>query len=325
MKSEPYYVGFDLGGTKMMAGVFDHRLKLLATARKKTKAEIGERAGIERMANLIDEALQDAGVDRKCLRGIGVGFPGPLDLNRGVVLQAPNLGWKNVPLRQRLKARFRRPVLVVNDVDAGTFGEYRSGAARGARCVLGIFPGTGVGGAAIYNGQLLRGAVSSCMEIGHLRVQAEGRLCGCGRRGCLETVASRLAIAAEASAAACRGEAPYLLKTVGADLSRMRSGVLREAYDAGDPAVLRIIRHAAEALGIAIADAVNLLAPDLVVLGGGLVEAFSSILLDPCRKRAEEEVMNSFRGRFKIVPARLGDHAVITGAAALAAHPDAAS
>jgi glucokinase len=313
-----YWIGFDLGGTKMMAAVLDKEFNIIATRRKKTKDGKGA-PSVARVLETIEEALQASHVSRRQLGGIGVGCPGVLDLDEGVVLQAPNIRWRNVPLRKQLEKAFGCPAVIANDVDAGTFGEYRFGAAQGARCVLGVFPGTGIGGACIYEGKLIRGRIHSCMEIGHIHMQPKGRLCGCGRRGCLETVASRLAISAEAAEAAYRGQAPHLMEAAGTDLSSIRSGALASAIDAGDATVEAIVRQAAKNLGIAVASVVNLLAPDVVVLGGGLMEAMPSLYLQEMRAAIKKQAMKPFTKSLKIVPAKLGDDAGVLGAAALAA------
>jgi glucokinase len=157
------------------------------------------------------------------------------------------------------------------------------------------------------------------MEIGHVRVQAEGRLCGCGQRGCLESVASRLAISADAAAAVYRGEAPALQRLAGTDLAEIKSGTLAKSIKAGDAAVETIVRSAARHLGSAIANAINLLAPDIVVLGGGLVEALPEIILGEARKVICGQAMKAFTKDIKIVAAELGDNATAMGAAAMAA------
>jgi len=314
-----YRVGFDLGGTKMMAAVFDADFEIVGRRRRKTKGQQGAQAGLERIVQTIEQALDNAGVEPARLASIGIGSPGPLDLNRGVILDLPNLGWQDVPLRETVAKHFGCPAAVANDVDTGLFGEYRFGAAQGARCALGVFPGTGIGGGCVYDGRVMRGAVLSCLEIGHMNVVPNGQLCGCGRRGCLETVASRLAIASAAAAAAYRGEAPHLFETTGADVARIRSGVLTAAIAAGDEAVERIVRNAVEWLGAAIANVVNLLAPDVVVLGGGLVEAMPELFVDGVREVLDERVMPSFVGSYEVRPAALGDDATVRGAAALAA------
>lgn len=317
-KAKRYWVGFDLGGTKMLAGLYNDQGRLLATSRKKTRASDGVKAGVERLVQTIQEVLEKGGVTADQLGGIGVGSPGPLDLDRGILLETPNLGWKRVPLKAMLERTFGCPAVIGNDVDVGTYGEYRHGAAQGARCVVGVFPGTGIGGACIYEGRIVRGRAHSCMEIGHMKMEDGGRRCGCGGQGCLETVASRLAIAADAAMAVSRGEAPKLAAKAGASLPDIRSGALAEAIKEGDTAIDEIVRRAARYLGLAVANAINLLAPDVVVLGGGLVEAMPALYRDEVGRAAQAAVMPSFRHQYKLRLATLGDLAGIAGAAALA-------
>jgi len=312
------WAGFDLGGTKMMAAIYDGRFRDLARERKKTKPSEGFKPGIERMVRTIQDGLAAAGVKPGRLRGIGLGCPGPVDMKRGIVLEAPNLGWTRARVRDAMEQAFKCRVVVANDVDAGLFGEYMFGAARGARCAVGIFPGTGIGGACIYEGRILRGSVYSCMEIGHIPVQPEGPVCGCGRRGCLEALASRLAVAAAAALASHRGKAPCLQRCAGADVAAMRSGTLAESLRAGDKAVAEIVLQSARWLGRGIATVVNLLAPDAVILGGGLVEAMPRSYIEEAERTARSLCMSTYRNCFKVKRASLGDDAVVLGAAALA-------
>ena len=313
-----HWAGFDLGGTKMQATIFAPGFKPVGSKRRKTKECKGPRAGIQGIARLIEEALQEADVPKRRLGGIGVGCPGVLDLDRGVILHAPNLGWRNVPLARELQKVFGCAVFLANDVDAGTYAEFKFGAGQGARCLLGVFPGTGIGGGCVYEGRLLRGRVSSCMEFGHLHMLTKGRLCGCGRWGCLETVAGRLAISAEAASAAYRGQAPYLMEHAGTDLAAIRSRVLAEAIEHGDTAVEEIVRRAAKYLGVAVASVVNLLAPDVVVLGGGRIDALPQPFLQEVREAVKQQAMRPYRGA-KVVAAKFSDDATVLGAAALAA------
>jgi glucokinase len=314
-KRKTYWVGFDLGGTKMMAAVFDAELNLVGRARKKTRPQRGARAGLARIVETVNEALETSGVSANSVAGIGVGSPGPLDLEKGVVLDLPNLSWKRVPLKRRLEEAFGCPAAIGNDVDVGVLGEYGAGAAKGADAVLGVFPGTGIGGGFVYRGEVFRGRKYSCMEIGHLRMVQDGALCGCGRRGCLETLASRLAIASAAAAAAYRGEAPRLLALAGMDVSRMRSGVLAQAVREGDASVEAIVRGAARWLGAAVGMCVNVMGPDMVVLGGGLVEAMPVLFCEEVDAEARRTCMPVFAKRFKVRAAKLGDDAGVTGAA----------
>jgi len=317
-KERNVWLGFDLGGTKMLALVFNGKFDLLGERRRKTRAAEGAEAGMDRIRETIEQALQEAHVSRDELAGIGLATPGPLDLEKGLLLESPNMGWSRMPLRKTLEKDFNCPVVVINDVDAGTYGEYRFGAAQNARCVVGVFPGTGIGGGCIYEGKIIRGKANSCFEIGHIQVLSGGPRCGCGQHGCLEAVASRLAIAAAAAAAAYRGEAPNLLKEAGTDLANIRSSALARAIAAGDKVVEQIVTDAARWLGVGVAAVVNLVAPDVVVLGGGLVEAMPALFRNEVRDVARGRVMPAFQAAFEVVVSKLGDNATATGAAAWA-------
>jgi glucokinase len=312
------WVGFDLGGTKMLACVYDKDFRQIGSARTKTHGKEGPRHGMARMVATIQEALRLARRTPASLAGIGVGCPGPIDFDKGVLLATPNLPWKNLPLRKILEKRFGCPTTVLNDVDAGVYGEYRFGAGRHARCVVGVFPGTGIGGGCVYEGRILRGRNASAFEIGHCIVQPDGPLCGCGNRGCLEAVAGRVAVVSAAAAAAQRGEARHLLARKGLDISKIRSRALAVAIRRGDESIERIVRHAARWLGRGVALSVNLVVPDIVVLGGGLVEAMPEIFLKETTASARNHAMPAFRDAFEVSLAQLGDNAVVMGAAAWA-------
>lgn len=316
--ARPFTVGFDLGATKMMAVVLDGRMEPVARRRRKTRGDQSRHFGIDRIVETIHDALDEAGVSIRKVGSIGIGVPGAVDMDRGFVPFMPNLGWRNMPVRARLQKELGCPVAVLNDVDAGVYGEYRFGAGSGARCVLGVFPGTGIGGGCVYEGRILRGSHLSCMEIGHIPVVPDGLRCGCGRRGCLETVASRLAVAAATATATVQGAAPHLSETNGTSMSGIRSSTLKAAIAAGDTVVEDILKEAARWLGVGVATAVNMLLPDVVVLGGGLVEAFPSMFRTEVGRSARDHVMPAFRHEFKIRVAALGDDATAIGAAAWA-------
>lgn len=312
------WVGFDLGGTKMMAAALSSEFRVLGRRRRKTKGAEGAKAGVERIIQSIRDALEEGQIAADAVAGIGVGCPGNIDLERGVIVDSANLGWKNVQLKEILQKEFGCPAVILNDVDAGVYGEYRFGAGKNARCVIGVFPGTGIGGGCVLEGEVIRGKTMSCFEIGHIEVSPDGLPCGCGRTGCLETEASRLAISAQAAMAAYRGEAPHLLAAAGTDLSEIRSGMLAEAIKAGDKIIERIVQRAARQIGRAVGDVVNLLLPDVVVLGGGLVEALPELLVKGVEESARQRAAPPFAKTFKVVAAKLGDDAVVRGAAAWA-------
>ena len=311
-----HWLGFDLGGTKMQATLFNDKFQAVAQRRKKTRGHEGAAAGVERILSTITKVLEEAAVAPEQLSGIGIGVPGPLDLDEGIVLESPNLGWKNVPLRDHLEKHFGCRAVVMNDVDAGVYGEFFFGAGVGARTVLGVFPGTGIGAGLIYEGRIFRGSRASCLELGHFPTISGGTVCGCGRQGCLETVASRLSISAELAKAAYRGQTPELLRVAGTDLANIRSGTIAEAIAHGDTVVEQIVRDGARYLGVAIGGVVNLLAPDVIILGGGLVEAMPKLYLEEVNAAINQHSLPSFAGSFEVRVAKLGDEAGALGCAA---------
>ena len=304
-------MGFDLGGTKMLAKIYDADFNECGSFKSKTEGHRGKKAGLKRMVKVACEALDDAGVKAESLAGIGFGVPGPVDPDSGVILEAPNLGWKNVDVRGHFEAEFGCSVVVANDVDAGVFGSYKFGVAKGTRSVVGVFPGTGIGGGAVIDGKLLQGAGISSMEIGHIPMTVDGD----GRPLELEMLASRLAIAAEAAKAAYRGVAPNLMQECGTDLSNIKSGAIARAIAAGDDEIEAIVIRAAHWLGLGVATVYNFLAPQMIVLGGGLVEAMPDLWVKHVTKSAKAALMPSYGMRVNVVAAELADDATALGAA----------
>lgn len=314
----PVWIGFDLGGTKMLAVAYDQDLQVLGRKRRKTKGREGSDSGLERIQNTITRVLEESDIEPSRLAGIGIGCPGPVDPSTGKIYLAVNLGWDDVPIGAKLSEKFGVPTAVLNDVDAGVYGEYRMGAAKDARCVVGIFPGTGIGGGCVYEGKILHGRNITCMEVGHTRITSSARSSGYELPGTLEAESSRLTIAAEAAKAAFRGDAPNLLKLAGTDLADIRSSVLAEAIEAGDTIIKDLVVDAMETVGLAVVNLVHLLAPDTIVLGGGLVEAIESLILSTVKNTARKHVLPPYKDSFKIVAAKLGDDAAALGAAAWA-------
>jgi len=312
------WVGFDLGGTKMLTIAYQDDWKVIGRRRRKTRGRDGADSGVQRIITTIRRLLTENGIETKRIAGIGIGCPGPIDLETGRILTTPNLGWDDVEIGKSLKSEFDCPVRVINDVDAGVFGEYRFGAARNSRCAVGIFPGTGVGGGCVYEGRILQGAGVSCMEVGHTRISSSSRSSGYKLPGTVEAEGSRLTIAAEAAKAAHRGDAPYLAKTVGTDLAEIRSGALANSIANGDKVIENLVEEAAAAIGMAVVNIVHLLAPDKIVLGGGLVEAMEELMIGTVRDTARKSVMSVYRDRFDVVAAELGDDAGVLGACAWA-------
>ncbi|MFK8111552.1 MAG: ROK family protein [Rubripirellula sp.] len=312
------WLGFDLGGTKMLTVAYGDKWQPIGRRRRKTRGREGSDSGIERIGSTIDRLLDESKISKDQIAGIGIGCPGPIDLEKGRLMYAPNLGWDDVEVRKYLEKRFECPTVVLNDVDAGVFGEYQFGSAKGSRCAVGIFPGTGVGGGCVYEGNILQGAGISCMEVGHTRITSSNRASGYKLTGTVEAEASRLTIAAEAAKAAFRGDAPHLLKKTGTNLADIRSGALADAVENGDSSIRSLVEEASEAIGMAVVNIVHILAPDKIVLGGGLVEAMEDLIVGCVRKTARQNVMSAYKDRFEVVAAKLGDDAGVIGAAAWA-------
>lgn len=310
-----YWVGFDLGGTKMQCAVFDEQLRKVGSKKRRTRQDLGVEGGLDRIADTIYRLFTELQINPSQIAGIGIGCPGPVEWDKGIVRVAVNLGWENVKVGTFMEKKFGCPVAVLNDVDAGVYGEHIAGAGKGSRSTVGIFPGTGIGGGCVYDGQILRGKKLSCMEIGHIKISSSGRTSGSCMTGTLEAEASRLAIAAELAKLAFRGEAPYLYQTVGTDIAAIRSRVIFEAIEAGDKEVEKVILSACETIAQGIANIVLLICPDCIVLGGGLVEAMPDRFLKYITSVAKSSLFECYRDQFEIRLARLGDDAGTVGCA----------
>ena len=316
--NDNYWIGFDLGGTKMIASLLDSSLKVQSRLKERTDAQDGVKAVLKRIAATIEALIDQSGVDRDRIRGIGVAVPGPIDRQAGLILNTPNIGFKRTPLKEYLEKATGLPVALENDVNAGTFGEYIEGAGRGFSHLVGIFPGTGIGGGLILNGKLYRGAKGNAGEVGHMIIQLDGPLCGCGQHGCLEALASRLSISKDAVGLASIGKAPITYEEAGTDIKNYKSGVFSRAWKKHERPVVELIRRSAVHLGIGMANCVNLLNPEAIILGGGLVEKLGKAYIKEAEASMRAHGMSGMVEDVRVRQARLGDDAVFVGAAALA-------
>jgi len=316
--NSPLMVGVDLGGTKILAAVLGPNQRVLGRAKRPTPAESGGPAILAAIVGTIDQALAEAGADRDSIRAIGIGSPGPLDPTTGVIPFSSNLNVRDWALGPDLSAALNRPVLLQNDVRAGGYGEYRLGAGRGFRNVLVAFVGTGVGGCLILDGHVLEGATGNAGEIGHIIVKPDGPRCGCGRRGCLEALSSRTAIARRVGKAAREGLSSALASKVDKKSGKLKSGDLAAAFFANDPVAVQEVQRAARYLGLGLGGLINLLGPDIVIVGGGVTEAIGEPFLDLVRLSAREQTLVDPTGLIAIKSVQLGDDAGVLGAALLA-------
>ncbi len=314
-----FVIGVDLGGTKIFAGVFNPALECVATTKVSTKAQRGPDAVIERIVRSVQDVADEADLDLKQIGAVGIGAPGAVDGDSGTVICAPNLpDWKDVPLKKELEKRLGITVVVENDANVSVVGVHEAELKGKPRSVVGIFVGTGIGGGLILNGALYSGFNHTAGEIGHMLIDVNGPKCGCGNKGCFEALASRSAIFQRIKAGIKEGEKTLLTEMLGDDLDDMRSNDLRKAIRRGDKFVEHVIEQAAEYIGIGVSNLVNILGPEVVVLGGGVMEALADEMMSVIIKTAKDHAMPGTLKGVEIIASKLGDNAGITGSAVLA-------
>src|SRR5690349_15507884 len=314
-----YMVGVDLGGTKILAGVFNGGMECIGTSKFSTKSQRGIDAVVERISRAVQDAVDEADLSLKNVAGVGIGAPGAVDFGNGTVIFAPNMeGWKDVPLKKELEKQLGVPVFVENDCNIAALGVYVAELKSKPRHMVGMFVGTGIGGGLIINGELYSGSGHTAGEVGHMVLEVSGPKCGCGNKGCFEALASRTAIFQQIKSGVKDGQKTLLTEMLGDDLDDLRSGDLRKAIRRGDKFVDRVIESAAEYIGIATANLVNILNPEVVVLGGGVIEALADEMMSVIIETTQEYAMPGSMKGVEIIASKLGDNAGITGGAVLA-------
>lgn len=313
-----YILGIDLGGTKVSAAVLDPDGRISGRARAKTRAWRDDEDVFATIALTGRQAVESAGLAASDLDAVGIGAPGPLDPESGYIIESANLQFRNFPLGPRLGREFGVPVIVENDVNAGIYGEFIAGAGRGARDVVGVFVGTGIGGGLILDGRLYRGATRNAGEVGHIIVAIGGPRCGCGNRGCLEALASRVAITRDVRRATKRGRKTVLAGHLKNGTALLSSQVLKRAYDQGDAVGVKVMNRSAKSLGAGLGSLVNLLGPEIIILGGGVVEAMGVEFIKRVDRATRKVAFETCARNLKIVKGELGDDAGVIGAALLA-------
>jgi glucokinase len=314
MPSKKPIIGVDLGGTNIQVGVVSPEFKVLAHAKRKTKADEGRDAIIGRIVDGIGEACAAASVKPTDIAAVGIGAPGVIEPKSGVVLEAVNLRWNEVPLAQLLTKKTGVPTVVDNDVNSAVYGENRLGAGGNARDLLGVWMGTGVGGGLILNGALYYGTFFSAGEIGHSIIFPGHPL---GART-LENFCSRSAVVARVTQLINSNHKSAITDLCDGDLRQVRSKTLAKAYEMGDPLTVEVIHETADLLGIVISATVTTLSLGRVVLGGGLTEAFGDPFVDRVKKAVRAHVFPEKAQAVKVVGTQLCDDAGVLGAALLA-------
>ena len=305
-----YVVGVDLGGTKIYTALVDLEGNIIKEKTVETLAHEGDQAVMGRIIDTINYVID--GTDKNLIKSIGIGSPGPLDVKNGIILETANLPFKNFAIVKTIKETYELPTYLDNDANVATLGEFMFGAGKGTENMVFITASTGIGGGAVLNGKLFRGATGNALEVGHMTVATEGPRCGCGNIGCAEALGSGTAIGKRAKEA--------VLSNVETSLKNYEDVTSKEVFmeaSKGDRVAKNILKSSLTYLGIAVANTITNFDPEKVVVGGGVVNG-GDIVIDTIRKVVEERCMSTFVANCTVEKAVLGGKAGVLGAAALA-------
>jgi glucokinase len=314
MNTTGYYVGLDVGGSSMKAGVVDDAGRQLAGVVLPTEAQRGQQFGLERMCETIRQAVAAAGLKSADLAAIGVATPGLLDLPAGIILEATNLpSWRNVSVRQHIRDVFGVPTAFQNDANAAALGEFWAGAGRGLHSLVLFTLGTGIGGGIIWDGRIIEGRHSHGAEVGHHKIEMSNpRLCGCGRTGCLEAYAGANAVVARTREALASSNATSILR--GREQEELTARDVFAAAAQGDELADRIVEETAFYLAVGAMNLMHIINPDMIVFGGGMMAAGNEFL-ERIRRHVRVLAFPVPAERTRICAAELGGDAGLIGAA----------
>ncbi len=316
----PYVIGVDLGGTTRIGALADQAGNIVCRSQAQTEA--GYEAGIEGIARQASELIEKAGVPKPEVTALGVGVPGRVDSRAGTSFVVPNIeGWSHKPVAPDIQAAVGLKVVIGNDVNCAALGELRFGAGRNAQNLLMITLGTGIGGGIAIDNRIYTGPREIAGEIGHMTLDPNGPRCGCGNHGCFEALAGRDAIVNRAIIGLQHGRKSVIAEKVGWNLHEITPRVIAEAAKAGDALALEVLAETGHWIGIALSNAVLLLDPDIIIVGGGIAEA-GEPLFGPIRRTLRWRCqLGAFDVR-KVVKAELGNDAGVYGAIAMAIESD---
>ena len=311
-----YDICLDIGGTKVLGAVFDEDGKVLYRLKKKTKAGGEGTDNVEQVIiSVVEEIIKESGIEKKKIHAIAAGAPGVINQETGIVLFSPNLPWRDYDIRTPLEKKFGVPFYIGNDVNVGVLGEYKYGAAKGYKNVVGFFVGTGMGGGLILDGKLFTGHQFKAAEYGHMILDPEGPLCNCGQRGCLEAFSSKQGMSAYIRQQVSRGRKCAMADAITG--SAFKSRALKKALQAGDQVTTEAVDRACHSLAVATGNMINTISPDIVVYGGGVMEAVGDIFMEKILAEVDKYCMPSIRSTVELKNAALGDDSVIYGALAM--------
>lgn len=311
-----YSVGIDLGGTKILFGLVERESgKVVDFVKKKTKKEKGSENIVRKIIDGTSRLLEQTQVDLSEIQSIGVGSAGQIDRKNGVIIGAPNLDCYNLDLKSILEEKFKIPTFIGNDVEVAALGEQKFGAGRNCNDFVCVFVGTGIGSAIVKDGKLIRGATGTAGELGHIIVDLNGRPCACGAHGCLEAYASRTAIETRIDGALKKGRKSCISEYL-EDGKAITSSMIRKAIEREDELVLQCVTEASEYLSAGLASVINLIDPERIILGGGLIEAVDYFYQSTIKK-ARAKCLPVPAEKIEFKKTELGDFSGVVGAAFL--------
>lgn len=318
LEKDRYIIGVDVGGTKIATGLVNSQAQVITRVVLPTPNDEEVTVVLDRIYQSIQQTLDKSPATPECIAGVGVVTPGPLDLRMGVIFQAPNIpAFKNVPILESVQTRFGWPTLVDNDANAAGLAEALFGAGIGYHYVLYVTVSTGIGTGIIIDQEIYHGTHGSAAEGGHVTINYQGPVCACGQRGCIEAYASGTALTRRTlERLGGQPAASKIVDLVAGDLEQVTPVVVAQAAQAGDELALELIRETGEYLGIWLGGMINLLDPDIIIIGGGL-SSIGDRLFTTIRETVPRHTLNPFVGDIHIVPAKLHNDVGILGAAAL--------
>lgn len=311
-----YSIGIDLGGTKILIGLVEKESgKVVSHIKKKTKKEKGPENIVRKIVEGVEELLEESGKSFTEISSIGIGSAGQIDRKNGIIIGAPNLDCYNLNLKEILQDKFNIPVFVANDVEVATIGEQKFGAGKGCADFVCVFVGTGIGSAIVKNGHIIYGATGTAGELGHIIVDLNGRPCACGAHGCLEAYASRSAIEARIEGALKKGRKSCISEYL-EEGKAITSSMIRKSIEREDELVTQCVSEASEYLSGGLASVINLINPELIILGGGLIEAVDYFYKQTIKK-AKSKSLPVPAEKIRFSKTILGDYSGVIGAALL--------
>jgi glucokinase len=312
-----YFIGIDVGGTKISGAVITSRGKILSRAKTASPAKANPKTILTCLFNLVSDLQESLDIKISQIKGIGIGVPGIVDTTHDKILAAPNINLTGFPLSVHLKKKYKTKIAMTNDVNANLLGEAWLGAARGLDNVIAIAPGTGVGGAVLVNGQLLLGTQGAATELGHMIMEVNGPLCHCGNHGCLEALTSRWSMERDIRSLVKKGRKSIVKQLNNGSLATIKSRVLKEALLKKDPVVTQVMRNASCVLGQAAVSLNHTFNPQAIVFGGGVIKSCGFFMLPLVEKALKADPFFKGFNTCRILQSSLGDDAVLAGAVAL--------